>query len=76
MVYIMNLKIFSPLNKSTCVNKVPIVMCTSTIKLVSSPERAGSGHETTSTKLVSCPDPTPHTEEKGSGYNTTSCSTQ
>ena len=26
--------------------------------------------------LVSCPDPTPHVEEKGSGYNTTSRSTQ
>ena len=25
--------------------------------------------------LVSCPDPTPHEEEKGSGYKTTSCPT-
>ena len=26
-------------------------------------------------EVVSCPDPTPHKEEKGSGYNTTSRST-
>ena len=36
---------------------------------------APSGYYSSNPDLASCPDPTPHEEEKGSGYNTTSCPT-